>query len=99
MRLYRRHHRDRDRRIASSSQANGNRRNSERLARFVVPIDMPPKVISILSVSSTAAATAALRALLARFDSPLVAHHDADFVVGIPSAIQPPSHSPTAIAS
>jgi hypothetical protein len=50
------------------------------LARFVVPIDMLPKVISILSVSSTAAATAALRALLARFDSPFVAHDDPDFV-------------------
>jgi hypothetical protein len=69
------------------------------LARFVVLIDMPPKVISILSVSSTATATAVLRALLARFDSPFVAHHDADFVGGIPSAIQPPSHSPTTVAS
>jgi hypothetical protein len=50
MRLYRRCHRDRDCRIASSSQANGNCRNSERLAPCCRS-GCGPRSFSILSVN------------------------------------------------
>jgi hypothetical protein len=50
------------------------------LGPCIVPIEMRPAVVSIFSANSTAAANATVAALLARFNSALVAHDDPDFV-------------------
>jgi hypothetical protein len=59
---------------------------------------MPPAVVFDLVGQSAAAATAALRALLAPFNWPLL-RMPTPISGGIPSAIQSASHSPTDTAS
>jgi hypothetical protein len=45
-----------------------------------MPIEIRPAVVSIFSANSTAAANATVTALLARFNSALVADDDPDFI-------------------
>jgi hypothetical protein len=97
--LYRRRRRYGGCRIASSSQAITAAAGIPNVSPGAsLPIGMPPAVVFDLVGQSAAAATAALRALLAPFNWPLL-RMPTPISGGIPSAIQSASHSPTDTAS